>query len=245
MLQSNAVHAPRPAHWRGTPLSAVFFDLDGTLLDTAADIALALNRTLTESGWSAVTLHDVRDLVGRGAPVLIERVASLQGRAIDQATLAKLVARFFAHYGALEAAGDCTAQPYAGAMETLRELRMAGLRLAVVTNKQERFADSLLRYVGMSPCFDLLVGGDTCERRKPDPQPVLYACSKLGLLPSQAIMVGDSINDVEAAHGAGMPVLCVPYGYNEGRDPRQLPCDALIETLSDLPPLLLSGGNAG
>jgi phosphoglycolate phosphatase len=210
----------------------------------AADIALALNRTLSEAGWPNVSLHEVRDLVGRGAPMLIERVASLQGRTLDPATLAAMVARFFAHYGALESMGDCTAQPYAGAIEALRALKTAGLRLAVVTNKQEGFADSLLRYVGMSPWFDVLVGGDTCERRKPDPQPLLYACSKLGVLPSQAIMVGDSINDVQAARGAAMPVLCVPYGYNEGRDPRLLPCDALIETLGDLPQLLLSGAEA-
>ena len=86
----------------------------------------------------------------------------------------------------------------------------------------------------------VVVGGDTCERRKPDPQPLLFACQALGLSPSQVLMVGDSINDVTAARAAGIPVVCVPYGYNEGRDPRSLACDAMIETLADLPGLLFT-----
>jgi phosphoglycolate phosphatase len=87
---------------------------------------------------------------------------------------------------------------------------------------------------------DLVVGGDTCERRKPDPQPLLFACSSLQIAPDAALMVGDSVNDVKAARAATIPVVCVPYGYNEGNDPRSLDCDALLDTLADLPPLLWS-----
>jgi phosphoglycolate phosphatase len=87
----------------------------------------------------------------------------------------------------------------------------------------------------------LVVGGDSCERRKPDPQPLLFACERLQVQPSRTLMVGDSINDVKAARAARIAVICVPYGYNEGNDPRKLPCDALIEGLSQLPPLLLEG----
>ncbi len=83
--------------------------------------------------------------------------------------------------------------------------------------------------------------GDSCERRKPDPQPLLFACESLGVPTSRALMVGDSINDVQAARGARIPIVCVPYGYNEGQDPRALPCDVLIESLADLPPMLLAG----
>jgi phosphoglycolate phosphatase len=84
----------------------------------------------------------------------------------------------------------------------------------------------------------VVVGGDSCARRKPDPQPLYFACDALRVDPVQALMVGDSMTDVLAARAAGLPVVCVPYGYNEGGDPRTLACDAFIETLADLPALL-------
>jgi len=84
----------------------------------------------------------------------------------------------------------------------------------------------------------VVVGGDTCERRKPDPMPLLHACTQLGVAPASALMVGDSSNDVEAARAAGMPVVLVPYGYTEGQDPRLLPCDHLVDSLADLPGLI-------
>ena len=232
---------PKPpvAAWRGRPVAAVLFDLDGTLLDTAADIALALNRALVEHGWDPIAESDVRRMVGRGAPMLIERAAAAERRTLDAATHAALVERFFHHYGALEQLNEGTAQPYAGARESLRRLHDAGLCTAVVTNKQSRFAVDLLHRLDLSRWVDCIVGGDTCERRKPDPQPLLFACVSLGVMPAQSLMIGDSINDVQAARAAGMPVVCVPYGYNEGADPRTLPCDALIDTLAELPAMLL------
>lgn len=238
MLQTTHEPAPVGAQWRGRPLAAVLFDLDGTLLDTAGDIALALNRALAEQGWPAVPPADVRQMIGRGAPMLVERAARAQQRVVDPATQAAIVERFFHHYGELEETGECAARPYDGAAEALRILHTKGLRIAVVTNKQQRFADALLKLLGLIQWVDLVVGGDTCERRKPDPQPLLHACTQLGVTSLQALMVGDSTNDVQAARAAGMPVLCVPHGYNEGQDPRSLPCDALLEGLADLPGLL-------
>jgi phosphoglycolate phosphatase len=227
--------------WRGRPLDAVLFDLDGTLLDTAADIALALNRTLAEWGWQSLEQNDVRRMIGRGSPMLIERAAAAQARTLSAEAQSAMIERFFHHYGALEESGEFNAQPYAGAAECLRSLHVAGLRVAVVTNKQERFANGLLRQLNLRPWIDWVVGGDSCPRRKPDPLPLLFACEQLKVAPSRALMVGDSTNDVQAARGARIPILCVPYGYNEGQDPRQLPCDGFIETLADLPALLLSG----
>jgi phosphoglycolate phosphatase len=109
----------------------------------------------------------------------------------------------------------------------------------VVTNKHERFARGLLERLSLSTLLDCVVGGDSFERRKPDPGPLLFACEQLSVPSSQALMVGDSTNDVQAALGAQIPIICVPYGYNEGQDPRQLPCDAFIESLADLPGLIL------
>jgi len=231
------------ATWRGRSLSAVLFDLDGTLLDTVADIALALNRTLREYGGTPLEQSDVRHMIGRGSPILIQRALAAQRRVIDAPTQAAMVDRFFHHYGELEELNEDSAQPYAGAADCLRVLHEAGLRTAVVTNKQHRFAVALLKRLGLSAWVDLVTGGDTCERRKPDPQPLLYSCESLQVPAAQSLMVGDSVNDVQAARAAGIPVICVSYGYNEGRDPSTLDCDALLDSLADLPGLL--GCSAG
>lgn len=228
------------ARWRGTPLHGVLFDLDGTLLDTAADITRALNRTHAERGWAALPVSDVSRMIGRGSPILIERAAAALGKALSPGEQSAMVERFFEFYGALEEADESDAKPYPGVPETLRAVHGAGLSVAVVTNKQERFAKALLHRLDLGGCIDLIVGGDTCERRKPDPQPLLFACASLKIAPAAALMVGDSVNDVTAARAAAIPVVCVPYGYNEGQDPRSLKCDALIDTLADLPPLLWS-----
>jgi phosphoglycolate phosphatase len=231
-------HTHLTAAWRGDPKRAVLFDLDGTLLNTAADIARALNRTLGEFGWDSVPVADVSQMIGRGSPILIERAAAVQGRSVDAALQGTMVERFFHHYGELEESNESDAAAYPGVRATLERLHGAGLKTAVVTNKQHRFATALLRRLELACFIDLVVGGDTCERRKPDPQPLLFACDALSVPASQALMVGDSINDVRAARGAGIPVVCVPYGYNEGQPVRTLLCDALIDTLADLPALL-------
>lgn len=227
-----------PARWRGTALQAVLFDLDGTLLDTAGDIALALRRAFADRGFTAPVEAEVRRMIGRGAPMLIERATAAHGLALDAAAKADLVERFFHHYGRLQDEDECAAQPYPGARDALQALYAAGLPLAIVTNKQQRFAQGLLKRLDLAPFVTLVVGGDTCERRKPDPQPLQWACAQLGAETARSLMVGDSVNDVLAARAAGIPVVCVPYGYNEGEDPRTLPCDALVETLADLPALL-------
>jgi phosphoglycolate phosphatase len=232
------MHKSPLAQWRGRPLSAVLFDLDGTLLDTVADIALALNRALLEYGAKPLEESAVRSMIGRGSPILIERATAAQGRVIDASTQGAMVERFFHHYGELEELNEDRAQPYAGAADCLRLLHETGLRTAVVTNKQHRFADGLLKRLGLSAWVDVVIGGDTCERRKPDPQPLLFASQSLQVPPSESLMVGDSVNDVQAARAAGIPVICVSYGYNEGRDPRTLDCDALLDSLAELPALL-------
>ena len=240
MTSSGEARSTR-AQWRGGALRAVLFDLDGTLLDTAADIALALNRALGEQGSATIPLDQVRAMIGRGAPLLVSRAWAHLGHAPDETLHARLLDRFFHHYAALDERTESAAQPYDGALQALSGLHAAGLRIAVVTNKQHRFADSLVRSLGLGAWVDLVVGGDTCAHRKPDPEPLWFACATLAVAPGTALMVGDSINDVQAARAAGIPVVCVPYGYNEGRDPRDLPCDALIESLAELPSLLLGG----
>ena len=229
-----------PAAWRGIALRGVLFDLDGTLLDTASDIAQAVNLMCADYGLDPFPVAAVALMIGRGSPILVERVAAARGRTLTESEHAAMVGRFFHHYGELEEENRSVAEPYPGAADALRRLHDAGLKIAVVTNKYHRFASALLNRLNLSQWVDIIVGGDTCQRRKPDPQPLLFACQSLHFAASQALMVGDSINDVLAARAAGIPVICVPYGYNEGQDPRTLECDVMIETLADLPELLLS-----
>lgn len=224
--------------FRDQPVRAVLFDLDGTLLDTANDIALALTRSLADHGLPAPGADLVRTMIGRGAPMLIERACAACGITADAALKERLLAGFFDHYGRLQDADEYVAEPYPGVMETLPQLQARGLPLGLVTNKQERFAKALLRMRGMAPWFGVVCGGDTCERRKPDPQPLLWAAGQLGVPPAQTLMVGDSVNDVTAARAAGMPVVCMTYGYNEGREVRELPAAAFLDSLAELPALL-------
>lgn len=220
------------------PPTAVLFDLDGTLLDTAGDIALALSRAFADHGLEGPPAAAVRQMIGKGAPVLVERALAAQGLAEGAVSPPALLERFFHHYGRLQELDECAAEPYAGAREALAELHAAGMPLAVVTNKYHRFATGLLQRLDLARYLRVVVGGDTCERRKPDPTPLLHACTQLGVSVGDALMVGDSANDVEAARAAGMPVVLVPYGYTEGQDPRSWPCDHMVETLAHLPALI-------
>jgi phosphoglycolate phosphatase len=134
--------------------------------------------------------------------------------------------------------GDFAARPYPGVSDGLRALHERGLRLAVVTNKPHAAAVGLLERLGLASWIDVVVGGDSCTLRKPDPQPLLKACELLRVTPAEALMVGDSAVDVQAARAAHISVVCVPYGYNEGADPRTLPCDGFVESVSELPALI-------
>jgi phosphoglycolate phosphatase len=220
----------------GRPVEGVLFDLDGTLLDTVGDIARALNAALTEAGFAARPLGAVRAGVGRGAAMLIRRV--LVAESPDAATEERLLERFFTHYEALHAEGTSHSPPFPGVVEGLGRLSDWGVPMAVVTNKRQDLAVAALEDAGLLQAFRLVVGGDTCPTRKPEPGPLLHALGILGVAPARALMVGDSANDVHAARAAGLPVLCVPYGYTEGSDPRSLPADAFIESIGHLPGLL-------
>ena len=124
---------------------------------------------------------EVRRMIGRGSPTLMERAAAFQSRELDEAAKAALLERFFHHYGFLEESGEFKAEPYAGAAECLRTLHEAGARIAVVTNKHERFATGLLKALALGDWVDFVVGGDTSPRRKPDPAPLQPVRQRLGV----------------------------------------------------------------
>jgi phosphoglycolate phosphatase len=209
-----------------TPIRAVLIDLDGTLLDTAPDLARAANRMLAELGLPPRPTEVVATYIGKGVPVLVRR--ALGG---EEALYEKALPLFERYYA--EESGRASV-PFPGAREGMERMRALGLRLACVTNKPERFARDLL--AGFA--FDALVCGDHVERKKPDPEAVLLACERLGVAPGEAVFIGDSQNDVEAARGAGCAIWCVPYGYNEGRPAGSLACDRMVASLEEAAGLL-------
>ena len=218
--------------------TGVLFDLDGTLVDTAADITSALNCALSEQGLARLSESEVRRMIGRGVTVLIERALRQLAPAGTPLEAARLRAHYDEHYEALYGRGELRARVYPGVAAGLAQLHAAGLRLAVVTNKPRAAAVKLLGHLALAQWFDAVVGGDAGLPPKPHPEPLLRACEELKVARAAALMVGDSQVDVSAARAAGLPVVCVPYGYNEGADPRALPADACIESLAELPGLI-------
>jgi phosphoglycolate phosphatase len=214
----------------------LLFDLDGTLVDSAPDLARAVDRMLLEFERPPVGEEQVRRWVGNGSRRLVKR--ALTGRMdgeVEEELAAHALQRFFHHYSNSLSAHS---RLYEGVAEALPKLRANGYALGVVTNKPVRFAEPLLRELGILGYFSAIIGGDCLPQRKPDPEPLLHAAQLLGTAPACTLMVGDSRNDVEAARAAGMPVVCVPYGYNHGRDIREFEPDAVIHGLHELLPLL-------
>lgn len=226
---------PLPAAGRFSVRGAII-DLDGTLLDTIADLAAAANAMLAELGRAALPVEQIATYVGKGAEVLVHRVLtrSPDGRA-ESALAARALAAFYRHY---ERENGVHAVLFPGVVEGLEAMRARGLKLACVTNKPQAFAEKLLADKALAGYFDLIVGGDALPRRKPDPLPMLHVCERFGIAPLQMLAIGDSVNDAAAAHAAGMPVLVVPYGYNEARAVATIDADGIVATLAEVPELL-------
>ncbi len=208
---------------------AVILDLDGTLLDTAADLAAATNLMMIELGREPLPQATVASYIGKGVEVLVHRAlgGSLDAR-VDQDLHTRGHDAFMRHY---QVENGRHSRPYDGVVEGVAAMRAKGLRLACVTNKPKSFADPLLDHFGLAQCFELIVGGDSLPLRKPDPMPMLHVAQRFEIDPLEIVAIGDSLNDALAARAAGMPVFAVPYGYNEGRDVRTLDVDAVFDSL--------------
>jgi phosphoglycolate phosphatase len=216
---------------------AVVIDLDGTLLDTASDLAEAANRMLAELQLPPVTEAVLKAYIGNGVGRLIKRVLARDMDAEpDAALFAKAMPVYEKHYADVV---SLDSRPYPGVIDGLDLLKRGGYRLACITNKAEKFTLPLLRDTGLQDYFELVVAGDTLPRKKPDPLPLLYACEKFGIAPNQMLLIGDSLNDTQAARAAGCYVFCVPYGYNRGRDVSELDLDAVVDTLTEATRLIV------
>jgi phosphoglycolate phosphatase len=214
-------------------VSAIAFDLDGTLLDTIHDLAAAVNAMLAERSDPPLAQDAIRALVGKGMANLVRRAIALSTKrapeALDDAAMADALARYQAHYAAQ--LGRAT-QAFPGLVPALDRLRGEGFRLAIITNKATRFVQPHLVQAGIADRFDLVVGGDDLPVKKPDAGPLLHVAAAFGIAPTRLLMVGDSANDVLAARAAGCPVLVVPHGYREGRPVQELGADGIVPTLA-------------
>jgi phosphoglycolate phosphatase len=211
-------------------IQGVLIDLDGTLLDTVPDLAAACNGMMSELGMQAVSEKQVSEYVGKGAEVLVHRclTSTLEGKA-EPTILAKAMRAFGENY---QRTNGLHAKVYEGVIEGLEAMLARGLKLACVTNKPFEFAEPLLEATKLLHYFEFVQGGDTVAKKKPDPLPMLWAASRLGLPPTRCAAIGDSMNDALAGKAAGMRVLMVPYGYNEGRAVLPSDCHAIIPSLA-------------
>jgi len=226
--------AHEPAFGRGLlPVSAVALDLDGTLLDTVADLALAVNALLADWGERTVPLAQVRTFVGKGMGNLVRRtLAASRGIApedVGEREADAALAGYQAHYSVV--IGRET-RIYEGVREGLARLSAMGLPLAVVTNKSSRFVRPHLAQADMERYFSLVLGADDLPTKKPAPGPLLHVAKTFHVPPARLLMVGDSVNDAQAARAAGCPVFIVPYGYNEGEPVQSLDADGIVPSLA-------------
>jgi phosphoglycolate phosphatase len=201
------------------------------MLDTVPDFHVAINRMRADFGLAPITQEQIALMVGKGSENLIRAVLALD---YDAAGVAErfdtAMDAYQRHYLAINGQNSTL---YPDVVAGLSALKALGLRLACVTNKPIAFAEPLLKLNDLYRFFDVVYGGDSLPRKKPDPLPLLTVCRDFGLPAAQVVAIGDSSNDAQAARAAGCPVLTVPYGYNHGESIHAIDSDGIVDTLLD------------
>lgn len=213
------------------PFDIVGFDLDGTLLDTSGDLAAAVNYAIGTIGRPSFPVEEIKPFVGKGAKVMLQRALAASGGG-DEPLLAELLPILLDYY---EQNLAIHSVPYPGLIDAMGGLADAGVRLAICTNKAERFTIPLMHQIGLSDRFASIVGGDTIGVAKPDPAPLHEMIARAG--GGRAIFVGDTINDIAGARNAGIPSIAVSFGFLDGPI-EKLEADAVIHHFDELLPLL-------
>ena len=212
-------------------MALVMYDLDGTLLDTAGEIAEAVNLTLEDFGHETVTDQQVRDWIGHGTGWLMKTAWQHTQGPMD-APWDKVMERFVTHYERTAGTYSC-AFPYV--LETLNRAREAGVKQAIVTNKESRFTLRVLEQHGLADAFDMIICGDSLPVKKPNPAVIDHCLVQLGASAGEALFVGDSAIDVATAKSAGVVCWAVNYGYNLGNPIEDSMPDRVIEDIRDVP----------
>ena len=214
----------------------ILIDVDGTLVDSVPDLAFCVNEMMAKLDMPVRSETDIRNWVGNGVERLTRRalIGQLDGEP-DEALFRKAYPIFLDLYSENTSKRSTL---YPGVREGLDKLRAAGYVLGSVTNKAAQFTVPLLKDLGIHDDFAVVVAGDTLDKQKPDPAPLLYAAEHMGVKPGDCMMIGDSISDVKAARAAGFQIVCMPYGYNHGDDIRDANPDAVIDSLAVLDTLL-------
>jgi phosphoglycolate phosphatase len=218
---------------------AVMIDLDGTLVDTIGDFEEALNRALADLHIPTANRALIERSIGKGSEHLIRTVLKHQLALPEVAGSVREVEQLFTpvweryekHY--LNINGEFS-KVFSGVVEGLEQLRRMGLPLACLTNKPVSFTTPLLKDKGLLNFFEQVFGGDSFERKKPDPLPLLKTCEALRSSPARTLMVGDSSNDAQAADAAGCPLVLMTYGYNHGEPVQNIPALAWLDSLDQL-----------
>jgi len=212
----------------------ILFDLDGTLIDSAPDLAVAVNHMLKVLNRETFSQDIIRYWVGNGAQVLVKRALSGQSEIdenLEPVLFEKALEIFLTFYAQNLAVTTVT---YPNVPSTLKTLKEAGYRLAIVTNKPFDFVAPILEGLNLNGLFELHLGGDSLPQKKPDPTPLLYVCEKFNVTVEQCVMVGDSKNDILAANACGMQSIGVTYGYNYGEDIAVYEPSIVIDGFGDL-----------
>lgn len=218
---------------RGRRFQAAIVDLDGTMVDTAGDFVVALRLALADLGYPAVSRDFVLRTIGKGSEHLISCALAEVGA--PPKLQPQMWQRYQHHYLAINGQH---AQVFGGVIQGLQGLQALGLKLACLTNKPMAFAQPLLQQKDLTRYFAHCFGGDSFERKKPDPLPLLKTCQALGTDPADTLMIGDSSNDAAAARAAGMAVVLVRHGYNHGQPIEAAGADLLVDGLHQVPGLL-------
>ncbi|KAA0452459.1 MAG: phosphoglycolate phosphatase [Candidatus Thioglobus sp.] len=210
----------------------IMIDVDGTLVDSAADLAYCVDELMVAMGRQKWGEEKVRHWVGNGVPKLVERALTgeLEG-VVNQQDYDKAYPLFLQLY----AANTCTLSAlYPGVKEGLNYLQSCGYKLGCVTNKAEQFTLPILKKLGIFDAFSIVISGDTLPKKKPDPLPLLHAAEFFAVEAKDALMVGDSISDVKASRAAGFAIICMSYGYNHGNDIATTNPDLVIDSMAQL-----------
>ena len=215
----------------------IMIDVDGTLVDSVPDLAWCVDETMKQIGLPERGEAAVRNWVGNGVIRLVERAIAND---LDAPHDAELFAKAMPIFNELYAENTSKRSVlYPGVQEGMDYLKSTGIKIGCITNKDARFTLPILNDLGIRDYFEIVICGDTLEKKKPDPLPLLHGAKELGTQPEKSLMLGDSTSDVKAARAAGFNIICMSYGYNHGADIRDSNPDAVIDSFVELKSLII------